>query len=692
MRSELFFTTSPWFIPLCLLVGAIYAYLLYKPEPSWSKRLNIFLAVLRGTLVSIICFLLLSPLVRSTDNTVDKAKIVLAVDNSQSTAQLGQPALSFLNEARQRLADQGYEVSVQTLDQAAAEVALDSVKFNQKTTDLSGLLNNVRSNYEGRNLTDVILLSDGIVNQGVSPAYGNYPFKVHTVAIGDTVPKRDVQIRNVTANRVAYLGNQFPIQADVVANGFGGRSTTISLRQGGRTIATQNVVIDKNDYFKSVTFNTSSAQKGVQHYTVEVGGIAGEFTPRNNRREVYIDIIDGREKILLLALAPHPDIKALRSIIEQNENYELDVRALSAETNLNDILEKPYDLVILHQLPDVGGVGNEYVRRLMQKNTPIFFILGNQSAPAATSTLSRTVQIAGNPGQIDKVTGRFNNSFQLLNLDATGLDLLERLPPLSVPFGEYRLAPGSEVVLYQRVGSVATTKPLLALNTAGDRKVAILAGEGLWQWRQEEFSITEKQVIVDELFRKVIQLLSVKEDKRKFRVYPISAEFDAGETVTFQTEVYNDIYEKIYGQEVHLDITDESGKSQTYTYTHSAENPRFEISGLGEGVYRFKATANMRGGQQDVSGQFVVRDIEIEALNTTADFGLLRELAQRTGGEFVQPNTLESLVQMMTANRPPDRLESSEEMVELVHLKWLFFLLLLLAATEWGLRKYSGSY
>ncbi|HEV7349880.1 VWA domain-containing protein [Telluribacter sp.] len=692
MRSELFFPTSPWFILLCLLIGALYAFFLYQPEPSWGKRLNIFLAVLRGTLVSVICFLLLSPLVRSTETSVDKAKIVLAIDNSQSTAQPGQSTLAALSEVQSQLASQGYDVSVQTLDEAAGNVEVDSVKFNQKTTDLSGLLNGVRTNYEGRNLTDVILLSDGIINQGVSPAYGNYPFKVHTVAVGDTVPKRDVQIRNVTANRVAYLGNQFPIQADVVANGLAGRSTTVSLRQGGRTIATQNVVIDKNDFFKPVTFNTSSPQKGVQHYTIEVGGMSGEFSTRNNRQEIYIDIIDGREKILLLALAPHPDLKALRSIIEQNENYELDVRALSSMGNLNDIMEKPYDLIILHQLPDAGGLGSEYVRRLMQKNKPIFFILGNQSAPAATSTLSQTVQIAGNPGQIDKVTGRFNTSFQLLNLDAESLNLLERLPPLSVPFGEYRLSPGSEVVLYQRVGTVATTKPLLALNTAGDRKVAILAGEGLWQWRQEEFSITEKQVIVDDLFRKVIQLLSVKEDKRKFRVYPVSAEFDAGESVTFQTEIYNDIYEKIYGQEVQLNITDEAGKAQSYTYTNSAENSRFEISGLAEGVYRYRATTTLRGGQEQVSGQFIVRDIEIEALNTTADFGLLRELAQRTGGEFVQPNTLETLVQMMTANRPPDRLESSEEMVELVHLKWLFFLLLLLATTEWGLRKYSGSY
>ena len=141
-----------------------------------------------------------------------------------------------------------------------------------------------------------------------------------------------------------------------------------------------------------------------------------------------------------------------------------------------------------------------------------------------------------------------------------------------------------------------------------------------------------------------------------------------------------------------LDITDEKGKVQNYTYTHRAENPRFEISGLPEGVYRYHASTFLRSQQEQVSGQFVVRNTDLEAQNTTADFGLLREVAQRSGGQFVQPATLESLVQILVNNRPPDRLDSSEQMAELIHLKWIFFALLLLATLEWGLRKYSGSY
>ena len=36
----------------------------------------------------------------------------------------------------------------------------------------------------------------------------------------------------------------------------------------------------------------------------------------NNVKDVFVDIIDGRQKILLLANAPHPDLGAIKNAIE----------------------------------------------------------------------------------------------------------------------------------------------------------------------------------------------------------------------------------------------------------------------------------------------------------------------------------------------------------------------------------------
>lgn len=690
MRSELIFQTPYWFIIFCVLAGLAYAWLLYQPQPAWGKKLNYALAAVRGIAVALICFLLLSPLVRRTQTSVDKAKIVFAIDNSESVGKYGQTAMEQVKAAARELNDAGFEVSIESL--GGTENNADSLAFNQNKTNLAELLQTVRTNFEGRNLTDVVLLSDGIVNQGVSPTYNRYSFRVNALAVGDSIPKLDIRVKDVVSNRIAYLGNEFPVRAEIAANGLQGKSTTVTLKQNGRVIQSQPVVIDRADYFKAFDFKTSSAQKGVQHYTIELGAVSGETSGKNNRKDVYIDIIDGRQKILLMALAPHPDIKSIRSVIEANDNYEMDINILSIANN-PPATTKPYDLVILHQIPNVLGLGNAQVRKFLDAKMPLFFILGNQSAVPLASSLNRSLFInASANNQIDKVTARFNPSFSQLNLDAESLKLLERLPPLSVPFGEYNVSSGTETILYQKVGTLNTSKPLLVLNTNGDQKTAVLAGEGIWQWRQEEFAQTSKQEVVDNLFQKLIQVLSVKEDRRKFRVYPISNEFEAGEQVAFQTEVYNDIYEPIFGQEVKLELVDEKGKSKQFTYTHAKETPRFNVSGLADGVYRYAASTTLKGKQENVSGQFVIRNADLELSNTTADFGMLRDLARRSGGTFMTPASLQQFIQKLKTDRPADRLDSSEDMVELIYLKWLFFLLVVLLGAEWGLRKYHGGY
>jgi hypothetical protein len=701
------FQSSPWWILVCLLVGAAYAFAMYQPIPrlagsgaavgGFDKRTTYGLAVLRFLVVSFLCFLLLNPLIRSLRTLTEKPKVVLAVDNSESVVAAGRPALNKsltgLETLRKQLVDKGLDVAVRTFGDTITAADLTQIPFTRRTTDLSGLLSGIRQDYEGRNLTDVVLVSDGIFNQGLSPTFGQYPFAIQTVGLGDTIPKKDIQLKGIVANRIAYLGNQFPVQAEVVSNGFQGRSATVVLRQNGKELGRQSVNFGKNNTFNQLTFQTTATQKGVQHYVVEVLPQPGEFSTRNNRQDVYLDVIDGKEKVLLLALAPHPDIKAIRNLLEKNQNYELDIRVLTgAAADAPPLADKTYDLLILHQIPDNGGVGNALMQKYLAKNTPVLFVLGNQSSMGPFNTSNPVMQVSAQPNQSDKVTGVFNADFKQLNLDPARLDILAKLPPMLVPYGEFRLQPGSEVVLWQQVGSVRTTKPLLAINVTSPRKTAVLAGEGLWGWRLEEYALTDKQEVVDELVQKVIQLISVKEDRRKLRVYPIRNEFVAGEKVIFETELYNDIYERLFDKPVRLEISDEKGLTRSYNYTPTAANSRFEISRLPEGAYRFRASVTVNNKSEQSSGQFVVRDLQLEALNTTADHGLLRQLSSQTGGQFYTANQTDALVRNLTTRPHPARLISTEEMNELINWRWLFFVVLTLAAIEWGLRKFYGGY
>jgi len=692
---KLIFSASPWYILLSILVGLFYAWALYQKKSNWSKQINLSLAFLRFVVATIICLLLfLNPLLRQITTKIEKPTVVFAIDNSQSIAattpqeQL-KKLLIFLQKVSKTLQNEEVEIDIQYFDNQTTPETWAKIPFTYPQTNLSDLLTNIRNNYENQNLDKVILVSDGIYNQGLSPAYLQYQVPVFTLALGDPTPKKDLKLQAVLANKIAYLGNRFPVVADIENIGYPNKTVTAYLSQNGRILDKKTVTFQNTGDIEQVTFYTEASQKGMQHYVVSVDILEGEFSTQNNSRDVYVEVIDGQEKILIIAATPHPDIKALRTVIEKNDNYKFYLHI----PNLNKLPQEKFDLVIFHQVPNVLGKGNNLVAELKKKGTPIWFILGGQTDVNSFNQLNNTLKISGRSGQLDEVQAVLEGSFDKFIIDKELTQvILPELPPLTVIFGEYAVGNSAEVLFKQKVGNITTEKPLLILNQNNQEHIAILAGEGIWHWRLEEFALHKEQDLVDEIILKTIQFLTTKEDKRKLRVYPVANEFYDFEKVIFETEIYNDLYEKIYGPKVSLKISTTGSPIKSYNFTPSAGNSRFEISELPKGVYQYTATATIKGKTETASGEFTVRNLQLEALNYTADHNLLKQVAKNTKGEFFLPNETEKLQKRILETKKPNLLHSTEDLKELLNLKWIFFLLVGLATLEWATRKYQGSY
>ncbi len=202
----------------------------------------------------------------------------------------------------------------------------------------------------------------------------------------------------------------------------------------------------------------------------------------------------------------------------------------------------------------------------------------------------------------------------------------------------------------------------------------------------------EKTEIFDETFSKLIQYLSTLEDKRKFRFFPLQNEFTDAFPVIFEGQVYNDLFQKVYGNKISLTLYDDHGKTSTYNYTISPGGERYRVGGLKEGAYRFTAATEINGKRETVSGQFLIKEQNIESLNAVADFGLLRKLARETGAGFYRQSEWSQLIAGFKKNEPKELIHSEESFNPLIQVKWFFFLLLLLVSVEWFSRKYLGSY
>ena len=159
-----------------------------------------------------------------------------------------------------------------------------------------------------------------------------------------------------------------------------------------------------------------------------------------------------------------------------------------------------------------------------------------------------------------------------------------------------------------------------------------------------------------------------------------------------ESQVYNDLFEPVYGNTIDLELRDEQGKVTTYRYVTGPGNNRYRIGGLKEGVYRYKASTDVKGTREEVHGQFLLTEQNQESQNLTADFGLLRKLSENTGGKFYKLADAGKLPTDLVNEEVKSLIHSEESFHPLINLKAVFFILLALISIEWFIRKYMGGY
>jgi hypothetical protein len=687
--------SAPEYIILCIVVAFVYAAIQYykvKLQP-WGTGLNILLFAFRTVLTFFIAFLLLGPIVKQISNLYEKPQFVFVIDNSASVKETTDSTTlkqlqTKVGEIETALSSHGYEVSTYDLKGETQH----ALKFDATSSDLNGAIKKITNKYEGQNIAGIVLVSDGIYNSGLSPLYGSFNFPVHTVGIGDTTQRMDLSVKNLSYNKIAYQGNKFPVRAEVQVKNFTSQEVTVSLLKGKAVIEKQ-VKKTSADALLTFDFQPLANEQGIQKYDVQVAVREGEQNIRNNRASLFIEVVEGKKKILLIAPAPHPDIKALREVVEKNSNYEflLHIPGVS-EQQPNALRAEQIDLAIFHESPDQRGKTSSLFQTFVNSKSSLLLILGQQTDLHQLTRFKMPVRYESSPREFDEVTPTVNPDFSNFSITPEASSVISEFPPAYVHFGRTQVAQTTTPLLFQRVGSVTTDKPLLAVDINDSRKIAVMLGEGLWRWRLTEFDKTENTAAFDELFGKLIQFLSTTEDKRKFRSYPIKQEFSDTEPVVFESQVYNDIFEPVYGNTIEIFLTNESGQRMEYKYVTSPGNIRYQIGGLKEGVYKFRARTSINNKIEEINGQFAVVEQQAELQNLTADFGLLRKLSANTGGKFYSINALNAMGAELQKKEAKSIIHTEETYDSIINLKWVFWLLILLVSAEWFLRKYHGSY
>jgi hypothetical protein len=657
------------------------------------------MAGLRGLVVTIVAALLLAPLLKLLQTRAEPPIIILAQDQSTSIddAFKGGDSSAYMqqfNALHDKLAE---KYTVQRVGFGEAVEPVTQWKLDDKASDLGEFMTYLRDQYRGQNVGAVIVATDGAFNRGKNPLYVPADLKapLSIIALGDTVRKTDLQVKEVFHNSIAYLGDRFTIQADIAAIRLPGTNASLELKHirdnGSVTLEKLPLAIEGESWFATKEFIIEAAQSGVQRYRVQLSQVRNEVTYVNNVRDFFVEVIDGRLKVMIVANSPHPDLAVMRNALTMQRNYEVDVK-LANEVQGNDV--KGYDLVILHQLPSLKYPVQALLTELDKALIPRIFIAGYQTDLSKFNAAQSLLRIdnGGNRAP-NEVTMLFNPAFTAFTTTEELRNKVSTFSPLVSPYGEYTASPSAQVLAYQRIGRVDTQFPLIVMGESNDLRTCVVAGEGIWRWQLYDQLQNGSKEITHELLTQLCQYASTKSDKRKFRVTMPKKIFTELEEITFQAELYNDNYELVNTPEATIRIRNANREEFDYTFNTTGDSYTLGIGRFPEGSFSYSAAVEFNGVRHTADGRFAIQPVQLEALSSTADHGLLRLLAGQYGGTVVSPAGMDQLANTILDNESiKPVMYSSTRTRPLIHLKWLCLALLAALSLEWFLRRYYGGY
>ncbi|MEM6327980.1 MAG: hypothetical protein AAF791_12750 [Bacteroidota bacterium] len=695
-----------WLLALCALGAGALAWWTYgRSRPAVTGWRRGGLAALRFAALFLVLLLLFGPVWRAFSMSGDAPLLAVLVDESESLTLGPGPPGERVRSAVTALPDDD-ALRFYGFATEAAPTSRDSLAFSGPRTDIATALGRVERDFAGRNLKGVLLVSDGRVTQGRSPASlaDRFPVPIFTAVTGDSAASRDVRLARVVTNEIAYAGSPLPLRLGVRQAGYEGQTAPVTVTSGGRTVARGSVDLPTGGAEATVEVTVTPNSAGLRRYTVTVGPLAGEATTRNNSETVSVRVLDDSRRVLLVGAAPGPDLTAIRQTLETDRQLEVTART---QRSPGQFYEGPlpdnvaaFDLLVLVGYPGRAASDEDAARlaEAAREGLSTLFVLGRQTdlarlgehfgdvLPVAPARIRPTFVEAG----VGPTPGGETHPV----LEAAGVDpaQLTRLPPLQISETRWALQPGARTLLAVRRGGQTFRTPALAIRQSGPIRSAALLGTGVWRWRTLPPDLDALTPVLSGLTSGAVRWTTAARDRRPVRLRADRSLFDARERVTLSAEVYTEALQPVEDAEMALTIR---GGGRTLSLPmRPVGNGRYvaDAGSLAPGSYAVEGVAT-RGGEQlgEDRALFGVGEVAVEFREPGADVALMRLLAERSGGETVSLDSLSNWLRDLRdsgglAERPVERVEETP----LLALPWLLALCVGLLTVEWVARKRLG--
>lgn len=706
-----------WLFFLLIIVLATIAFFYYfKTLPPISKSKRVLLTSLRAAGLMIALFVLLSPILQVIFKEKEKPTVAILLDNSASMkisdsyGERGDSLRYVANYLSKINSRDSVNFQPFYFDLSLQPAQDDTLRFQADGTNIEQAIKAVNDSLSGQNLQAIVLVSDGIYNQGANPvsASQNSAVPIYTVMIGDSTLPKDVIVKRVQTNQVTYVNKELPVEVVLWQNGFNGEKAVVSLSQGNNQVARETVAFTKSGFEQKIELLFTPRKVGDFNYTVQAHPLSGEITSKNNSQNIRIRVLKSRLQALILSGAPNFDGHFLNYFGSRLKDYQF---VFLTEKSTGNYFEGSFesapldsvDLIMMHGFPTAKSSMtqlNRIFQEVEKRKLPIFWMLSRTTSIQSLSAFKNLLPFDMNSrlDPLENVSVKLTaggNLHPVLHLadDETANKLLwTEMPPLEI-YGGLNPKPGSQVLLQSgeiQMGRRIQQRELPVLFTyreSGIKQLVFAASNfGLWHFQlQEDFS--RDQMMLKFMDRSIRWLVN-REDINQIQIQPVQRAFNVGDPVTFSGEVYDDFYQPIQDARVNIKIV--GGEKEISEGMNPVGGGFYQHSfgGLPEGEFDYTVTAEKDGKQiGERRGKFTVEPFFLEYQQTAGNAQLMRQLANRSGGQYYRPADF-------IRNFPKTSFESRIQYSTAEHflwdnLYWLFILIFVFGA-EWFFRKRWG--
>ncbi len=398
------------------------------------------------------------------------------------------------------------------------DLASPSQVRTEKRTALGQALDGLRSELTGRSVAGVICLSDGADNStdgeasavAGARAFGAEGIPVQTALVGRE-DAADVAVNATVAAPFAYPGDPVPVEVRVTHRGFENAAVTVSVLDGDRTLATQDVVLGDAgrpmEQSLAVTFDTT----GKKVFRVAVGVLPGELTGANNSADLEVTVLDEPLRVLYIEHWPRWQYRFLRNAFERDQRFEPRLVLLTEDPSAPEEERQGaalpgtaeefagFDAIVIGDVArqDLAPQHWEWIRdAVVDGGTGLIFIAGPAHNPAdyleppisgllPFEAFSVVAEEAITPFVPELTPSGRDHPVMRLETGGDPAEAWQRLSGLRWYAGVMDVKPGALALARRRSENGEEPAPLVLLQRAGRGSVLFVGIDETWKWRYE---------------------------------------------------------------------------------------------------------------------------------------------------------------------------------------------------------------